>query len=166
MTPDKPDEIAEAIDEFFSNPGEATASNLHITRIVQGDAGFEALCSCGWVSFALPTHKEAAHLASVHKQRIVTLPPDVEALQAAECEINRKLDPTWLRKIEELAPGEACEFHYPARAQWLPGTVVKNGGSGYWSIRDGSDIEGRRGKVSDSLYIEQIRLPGQTEAWA
>lgn len=155
----------------------------HSTLIGMSAAGFESICSCGWRSFALPTRQEAAALASAHKQRIVTLPPHVEALQAAEYEINSKLalitrsntedsavkdsnDITWLRKIEALAPGDACEFHYPARAQWLPGTVVVNGGSGYWSIRDDSDVEGRRGKVSESLYIEQVRLPGQTEAWS
>lgn len=71
----------------------------------------------------------------------------------------------WLSKIETLAPGDACEFHYPARSQWLPGVVVKNGGSGYWSIRDESDVEGRRGKVTEAIYIECVRLPGQLDAW-
>jgi hypothetical protein len=71
----------------------------------------------------------------------------------------------WLRQIEALAPGDACEFHYPARSQWLIGTVVRNGGSGYWSIRDERDVEGQRGKVQDGLCIEQVRLPGQIEAW-
>jgi hypothetical protein len=72
---------------------------------------------------------------------------------------------SWLNKILALKPGDRCEFHYPARSQWLPGTVVVNGGSGWWSIRDESDTEGRRGQVQDGLYIEGIRLPGQTEAW-
>jgi hypothetical protein len=71
----------------------------------------------------------------------------------------------WLRRIETLRPGDACEFHYPARAQWLAGTVVVNGGSGYWEVRDETDVEGCRGKVASGLYIEQVRLPGQTEAW-
>jgi hypothetical protein len=71
----------------------------------------------------------------------------------------------WLRKIEALAPGDRCEFHYPARTEWLAGTVVVNGGSGYWSVRDDTDVEGCRDKVTESLYIEQVRLPGQTEAW-
>jgi len=71
----------------------------------------------------------------------------------------------WLRQIEALAPGDACEFHYPARSQWLPGTVVENGGSGYWEVRDESDVEGRRGEIAGGLYIEHVRLPGQIEAW-
>lgn len=76
----------------------------------------------------------------------------------------------WLRKIEALRPGDACEFHYPARAEWLPGTVVENGGAYYWTVRDDTPIgdprgENRRGKLATALYIEMIRLPGQTEAW-
>jgi hypothetical protein len=71
----------------------------------------------------------------------------------------------WLSKIEALVPGDACEFHYPARAQWLPGTVVENGGAGYWSVRDESDVEGRRGEIARAIYIECVRLPGQIEAW-
>lgn len=71
----------------------------------------------------------------------------------------------WLQQIEKLAPGDACEFHYPARSQWLPGVVVQNGGAGYWSIRDLSDAEGRRDEVAGALYIEHVRLPGQVEAW-
>lgn len=72
----------------------------------------------------------------------------------------------WLEKIEALKPGDPCEFHYPARSQWIPGVVVENGGSGFWSVRDESDTESRRGQVTTSLYIEMIRLPGQTEAWS
>lgn len=71
----------------------------------------------------------------------------------------------WLTKIENLKPGDACEFRYPARSEWLPGTVVQNGGPGYWHVRDESDAEGRRGEISKGLYIEHVRLPGQTEAW-
>lgn len=66
---------------------------------------------------------------------------------------------TWLQKIQALAPGDRCEFRYPARKDWLPGTVVRNGGGWYWSVRDDS------GKVAESIYIEHVRLPGQTEAW-
>lgn len=77
-----------------------------------------------------------------------------------------RVDINWLRKIEALRPGDACEFHYPARSQWLLGTIVRNGGSGWWSVIDETDVEGRRGKLTEGLYIEQIRLPGQTEAWA
>lgn len=66
---------------------------------------------------------------------------------------------SWLRKIELLEPGDACEFYYPARPhQWIPGVVIRNGGSGWWSIR-------ADGKVQDGVYIEQVRLPGQVEAW-
>lgn len=69
-------------------------------------------------------------------------------------------DVTWLRKIEALRPGDACEFHYPARTEWRRGTVCVNGGSGWWTIFD--EVEG---KSVEGLYIEGIRLPGQTEAW-
>ncbi len=71
---------------------------------------------------------------------------------------------TWLQKIEALASGDKCEFHYLARSKWLPGTVVRNGKSYYWSIRDDSDGEGH-GKVCHAIVIEHVRLPGQTEAW-
>jgi hypothetical protein len=60
---------------------------------------------------------------------------------------------------ERLEVGERCEFHYPARSEWLPGILVHNGGTGYWSVRDLSDAEGRRGQVTHSLYIEQVRAP-------
>jgi hypothetical protein len=79
--------------------------------------------------------------------------------------IPRQASSNWLRQIEALAPGDACEFHYPARSQWLPGTVVVNGGSGYWHIRDESDVEGCRGRVAESIYIEQVRCSWQEEAW-
>jgi hypothetical protein len=75
-------------------------------------------------------------------------------------------DEHWLSKIEALKPGDACEFHYPARSEWMPGVIVVNGGSGYGSVRDESVTEGQRGRVTGSLYIEMIRLPGQTEAWS
>jgi len=65
----------------------------------------------------------------------------------------------WLAKIEALKPGDACEFHYPARTEWILGTVDKNGGAGYWSVRDAD------GTLADGLYIEMIRLPGQEDAW-
>lgn len=71
----------------------------------------------------------------------------------------------WLNKIEALKPGDTCEFHYPARSQWLTGTVVSNGGSGWWSVTDETDVEDNRSKVVEGLYIEQIRLPGQIDAW-
>lgn len=71
----------------------------------------------------------------------------------------------WLRKIEALKTGDPCEFHYPARSQWIPGIVVYNGGAHYWEVRDESDTENRRGAIATGLYIENIRCPGQTEAW-
>jgi hypothetical protein len=77
-----------------------------------------------------------------------------------------KREDWWLTKIENLKPGDPCEFRYPARADWFPGVVVRNGGSGWWSVRDESDAEGRRGGLVEHIYIEHVRLPGQTEAWA
>lgn len=67
----------------------------------------------------------------------------------------------WLSKIEQLRPGDACEFHYPARKEWCTGTVKVNGGAGYWTIFD--EVAQ---KLVSCIYIEQVRLPGQTEAWA
>lgn len=74
-----------------------------------------------------------------------------------------KRDTTWLDRIEALQPGDRCEFHYPARNEWLPGKVVRNGGSGYWEIADESAGRSRDGLAN--VYIEGVRLPGQAEAW-
>lgn len=63
------------------------------------------------------------------------------------------------KRTEALREGDACEFRYPARTEWQPGEVVRNGGSGYWSVRDLSDSEGKRGQVTSSLYIEHVRAP-------
>lgn len=68
-------------------------------------------------------------------------------------------DEHWLTKIERLKPGDACEFEFPARPGWNPAVVVVNGGPGFWAVRD------ETGEVHRCLYIEHIRLPGQTEAW-
>lgn len=68
--------------------------------------------------------------------------------------------PHWLRQIEDLRPGDACEFHYPARPEWRRATVKVNGGGYHWSVFDEE-----AGKLVEGLYIEMIRLPGQTEAW-
>lgn len=74
--------------------------------------------------------------------------------------------PHWLNAIEDLKPGDACEFHYPARSNWCPAIVVVNGGSGYWEVRrTSSDEDGVDGEIVTGIYIEGIRLPGQTEAW-
>lgn len=71
------------------------------------------------------------------------------------------VDVHWLRKIEALRPGDACEFHYPARKEWRRGTVKVNGGSSYWTVVDEAEQ-----KLVSCIYIEQVRLPGQVEAWA
>jgi hypothetical protein len=64
-----------------------------------------------------------------------------------------------LKKTEELAAGDACEFRYPARRQWRGGVVVTNGGSGYWAVRDD-----KTGEVCEALHIEHVRAPG-TDPW-
>lgn len=71
---------------------------------------------------------------------------------------------TWLRKIEALKQGDKCEFRYPARKNWLAGTVVRNGNAYYWHVRDDSGGE-FHGQVCEALFIECVRLPGQIEAW-
>jgi hypothetical protein len=72
---------------------------------------------------------------------------------------------TDLQKLEALSPGDACEFRYPARREWQPGTVVKNGGSSFWEVRDEGDSEGLKGQVATGLYIEHVRAVG-TDPWA
>jgi hypothetical protein len=64
-----------------------------------------------------------------------------------------------LQRTEQLAEGDACEFHYPARREWKPGVVIRNGGSSYWIVRD---TEADR--VVNGLYIEHVRAPG-TDPW-
>lgn len=71
---------------------------------------------------------------------------------------------TDLERTLALAEGDACEFRYPARSEWLPGTVMCNGGAWYWSVRDESSAEARRGQVCRALYIEHVRAPG-TNPW-
>lgn len=66
----------------------------------------------------------------------------------------------WLSKIEALRPGDACEFKYPARPDWRRGTVKRNGGASYWEVVDEAEQ-----RVVSGIYIEHVRLPGQTEAW-
>jgi hypothetical protein len=65
---------------------------------------------------------------------------------------------TDLERTERLAAGDACEFRFPARRRWQPGTVVHNGGSGYWHVRDA------QGASVTGLYIEHVRAPG-TDPW-
>lgn len=78
----------------------------------------------------------------------------MSSIQAALDRINSDL-----RKTEALKPGDACEFRYPARAEWLPATVVHNGGSWYWRV------ELEAGQEVDGLYIEHVRAPG-TNPWS
>lgn len=63
-----------------------------------------------------------------------------------------------LRKTEQLKPGDPCEFRFPARTAWNPGTVKVNGGSGYWTIIDAE------GSTHAALYIEHVCAPG-TNPW-
>lgn len=63
-----------------------------------------------------------------------------------------------LMKTQALQEGDACEWRYPARRTWKPGTVKFNGGGGYWVITDADGIE-RHG-----LYIEHVRAVG-TDPW-
>lgn len=64
----------------------------------------------------------------------------------------------WLAKIEALEAGDACEVKDGLTGSWVPAVVLRNGGSGLWQIR-------REDGQSHMPYIEQVRLPGQTEAW-
>lgn len=70
-----------------------------------------------------------------------------------------------LERTEALRAGDPCEFRYPARRQWLAGTVIRNGGSGYWEVRDETDYEANRGRITRSLYIEHVRAVG-TDPWS
>lgn len=70
-----------------------------------------------------------------------------------------------IRTTRDLKPGEPCEFRYPARRDWLPGTVVVNGGGFHWEVRDDSDAEDRKGEINTALYIEHVRALG-TDPWS
>jgi hypothetical protein len=63
----------------------------------------------------------------------------------------------WLKKIEALKPGDACEFRF--HDAWRPGVVIVNGGAYYWTV------EGANAERFSGIYIEHVRLPGQTDAW-
>lgn len=65
---------------------------------------------------------------------------------------------TDLESTEALAPGDACEFRFPARIDWHRGKVVTNGGPSFWRIED------EQGNVHAGLYIEHVRAPG-TDPW-
>ena len=69
---------------------------------------------------------------------------------------HRNTDPgyLWTLEIKALRPGDPCEFRFPARPGWMPGTIVLNGDSGYWHIRDAN------GKVHKALYAEYVKAKG------
>lgn len=70
-----------------------------------------------------------------------------------------------MKQTERLLPGDKCEFRFPARREWHEGTVVDNGGGGYWQVRMDVAVEGHEvGDVLKSLYIEHVRAPG-TDPW-
>lgn len=64
-----------------------------------------------------------------------------------------------VQKTERLAPGDPCEFRYPARSEWRPGRVVLNGGGYYWKV-----LDDETGEVARGLYIEHVWAPG-TDPW-
>jgi hypothetical protein len=57
-------------------------------------------------------------------------------------------------RTKKLQPGDPCLFRYPARSEWLPGEVVRNGGSGFWQIRD---LSAASSKIVGGCYIEHVR---------
>lgn len=67
---------------------------------------------------------------------------------------------TDLEKTEVLAPGDPCEFRYPARTEWRAGWVTRNGRAGYWRV-----VDQETGEEVDGLYIEHVRAPG-TDPWS
>lgn len=80
---------------------------------------------------------------------------------------------SWLKQIENLKPGDPCEFRWPARKSWRKGKVLVNGGSGYWKVEiteSYNDEENNEpileGDTVECLYIEHIRPVGCEEAWA
>lgn len=75
----------------------------------------------------------------------------------------------WLSRIEALRPGDECEFRFPARSGWHAAKVIANGGSGHWRVEVAEafedDASRAAGQEVAGLYIENVRLPGQAEAW-
>ncbi len=65
---------------------------------------------------------------------------------------------TDLQKTEQLKPGDACEFQTAISRVWHEGTVIENGGSYYWKIKNN-----KTGEVT-SPHIESVRAPG-TDPW-
>lgn len=52
---------------------------------------------------------------------------------------------TWLDRIEALVPGDPCEFLLGGK-DWQPGTVVVNGSSLFWAVKDAT------GKIFNGIY--------------
>lgn len=77
--------------------------------------------------------------------------------QRTSMHMNRQGSSAWLRAIEELRPGDACEVKCAATGQWLRGIVKTNGGASWWTIDVMGDTWHR--------YIEHVRCVGQAEAW-
>ncbi len=67
----------------------------------------------------------------------------------------------WLRKIEALRPGDACEIKNNLDGKWTLATVRVNGMAGYWEVV----VERPEGPCVINRYIENVRCPGQTDAW-
>lgn len=65
----------------------------------------------------------------------------------------------WIAEVEGLKPGDSCQWRPPALADWRPGTVVKNGGAYYWTVRDEGGGEHR------ALHIENIRPADGRDLW-
>lgn len=59
----------------------------------------------------------------------------------------------WHPEITALEPGDECEFRYPARTEFMPAVVVKNGGAFTWEVRleDGS---------IEKCFAEQVKAKG------
>lgn len=88
----------------------------------------------------------------------VTRPVLTQASPSEECA--GKPSKFWLRRIEELKAGDACEVYFAGG--WHAAEVLINGGSSYWVLR----VVGRRpGDDTINTYIEHVRCVGQTEAW-
>lgn len=122
---------------------------------MQNDVEFCADCDgCGWYEggATVQTSCEACQGTGIVKRVQVAL------IAATSPSTSHASD--WLSKIEALRPGDACEFHYPARKEWRRGTVRINGGAHWWTVVDETEQ-----KLVSGLYIEMIRLPGQVEAW-
>jgi hypothetical protein len=121
-------------------------ANLVVATTPDGAATHANASSADPTSSADPADSSTAASSTLRKRRA----EQFTALEATE----------WLR------PGDACEWCYPARRGWHPGTVIYNGGAGYWTIRpDDPKLAGATtpGEIR-GLYIEHVRAPG-TDPW-